>query len=312
MSRPSGHLLGLAMHSALVDRLSARMSTRLREAGIDHILLKGPSLAELLYPPSEIRTYGDCDLLVPPERWEDAIAVLRSNGFSDAMAEIAHPRMESFSSHPWESPDGDIDLHATLDGLNADMSDVWSVLCKDTEIMSIGGRDVPILSQTGRLLHVALHARSLQAQAIRDLELALERFGDADWAESAKLARQLDGVAAFSAGLRVRDDGRVLAYRLGIASVISIDTELQEGGVPLAAGLHELSEAQGGRTKLKLAAREVVPTPGFMRFWAPRLTRRGRAGLAVAYVWRPFWLIRRLPAAVRELRRARRKASDRG
>ena len=303
--------MGLAMHSELVDRLTARMSGELSARGIGHILLKGPSLARWLYPPDEIRTYGDSDLLVQAAQWDATTAVLRENGFQDAMAAMAHPRMESLSSHPWESPDGDVDLHATLDGLTASPPEVWAALSTGTETMSIGGREVTVLSPTARLMHVALHARSLQSQALRDLELALERFGDSDWAEAAGLAERLGGTAAFAAGLRARESGLALAERLDVAGVSSVETELQEGGVPLAAGLHALAQAKGVRRRLAVAGREIVPTPEFIRFWSPRLARRGAAGMALAYAWRPLWLVSKLPAAIRELRRARQDANRR-
>jgi hypothetical protein len=52
---------------------------------------------------------------------------------------------------------------------------------------------------------------------------------------------------------------------------------------------------------------KTFPPPAFMRAWSP-LARRGALGLALAYAWRPVWLVVHSGAAVRAWRRARRSA----
>ena len=43
----------------------------------------------------------------------------------------------------------------------------------------------------------------------------------------------------------------------------------------------------------------------YMRWWSP-MARRGRLGLSIAYLWRPFWACAQAARAVPALRRARR------
>jgi hypothetical protein len=45
----------------------------------------------------------------------------------------------------------------------------------------------------------------------------------------------------------------------------------------------------------------------FIRAWSP-LARRGRVGLAVAYAYRPLWVLWRVGPAVWALARARKQA----
>jgi hypothetical protein len=56
--------------------------------------------------------------------------------------------------------------------------------------------------------------------------------------------------------------------------------------------------------KLRFVARHLVPPAGYMRVWLP-IARRNRAGLALAYLYRPLWLAKGLVPALLARRRAR-------
>ena len=302
----------VAMYCRLVDRLAVEVSASFDSAGVDHVLLKGPAIAQWLYDEEEVRSYGDADFLVQRADWERAVAVLRAEGFDDALAAMAHPRMESFHSHPWSAQGrGEVDLHATLEGLQAPMEVVWQALAADRDTLRLQYGEVETLNEPGRLLHVALHASQHQdGKAVVDLERALTRVDGDRWREAALLAERVDGMAAFLSGLRISDAGGEMIRRLGLQEVHSVETLLRADQVPLAEGLNELATARGLRAKLGLLVGELAPSPAFMRWWSP-LARRGRLGLALAYAWRPIYLALRLPAAVRALVRARRAAARR-
>jgi hypothetical protein len=288
------------------------LSAALTEYKVEHRLLKGPSIAHWLYGPDEHRPYTDIDVLISRHDWERALKLLRHNGFRDALETMAHPRMQSLTSHPWVlDGKGEVDLHATLKGLDADPDTVWEAFSENAEVLQLRGMEIKMLPEAGRLLHIALHAAQHTAvQTTEDLKRALERVDEARWREAVALAERVGGVAALATGLSTSPEGHALAERLGIHEVRSVDTLLRTGAVPLSEGLHELSRAKGWRAKGRLLLHELAPTPDFMRWWSP-LARRGRLGLLVAYLWRPVWMLRRLPAGIRALRRAEREADPR-
>jgi hypothetical protein len=297
-----------AIYAELVDRVAVRTSQMLRQAGIDHLLVKGPAIARWLYRPDEVRSYGDADFLIRAQDWDRTVELLRSQGFEDAMASMAHPRMESFASHPWTSQNGDVDLHATFKGLTADTETVWAVLAEERETLQLADGTVEVPGPAARLMHIALHAaQHLGGKAITDLELAVARMDDALWLRAVDLAERTGGSAAFLSGLRSVAAGRELAERLELPDVRSVHSLLHAQAIPLAEALHQLSTVSGSRAKLALVAREIVPTAEFMRWWSP-IAHRGRLGLAAAYLWRPVYLASRLPRAAIALWRARRRA----
>jgi hypothetical protein len=296
------------LRNVLVDRVTAEVSGALDAAGIRSIVLKGPAIAAWLYEPDVVRGYGDSDLLVAHREWDRAIETLVALGFVGEKDVLGHPRMESLTSHPWRRGDDHVDLHATIEGLGAEPEAVWSALSRRTERQVIGGRELEVLGPVARTLHVALHAAQHQdGKPLLDLRRAHERLPESTWAQAAGLARELDGLPAFAAGLRHIDDGGALLGRLGLDDVRTADTTLRELGVPLAEGLHALSAVRGARRKLGVLRREVLPGREFMRWWSP-LARRGRRGMLAAYLWRVLWLARHAPAAARAVRRARRDA----
>jgi hypothetical protein len=75
----------------------------------------------------------------------------------------------------------------------------------------------------------------------------------------------------------------------------------------MAVGLLRLARTPGFKGKAALVWNEAFPSKAFLRTWSP-LARRGRIGLALAYVWRPVWMILRLGPALAAIMRARRAA----
>ena len=294
------------MQALLIDRVTAEVHGALAAAGIPSIVLKGPAIGNWLYHRNEVRGYGDSDLLVPHDLWHDAGKVLAERGFRNFYENMAHPRMESYASDPWFRGDQDVDLHSTIYGIEAPPEAVWAVLSEDIATMEIGGEDLPVLGEPARALHVALHAAQHQdGKAVHDLEKAVARLPDEIWRLAADVAIRLEALPAFAAGLRITADGEALARRMGIEHVRSTHTDLRAGQVPLAESLNELLETPGVAAKFRVGVAEVFPKPRFMRWWMP-LANRGHAGMAVAYLWRPIYILMRLPAAIRAVYRARR------
>ncbi|MCU1459182.1 MAG: uncharacterized protein JWL73_3274 [Actinomycetia bacterium] len=67
-------------HHLLTWDVLRQVTTLLDDAGIDHVALKGPVLAETAYPRPDLRQYGDLDVLVRPTQFEAALHVLEAAG----------------------------------------------------------------------------------------------------------------------------------------------------------------------------------------------------------------------------------------
>lgn len=290
--------------SLLVDRMTAELTGALSRQGVETILLKGASFATWLYGDGAIRPYGDCDLLIAPDKLGVAQQVLRDLGFRDYSAPLRHPRLDS---HAWRRDPDWVDLHSTLIGMRADPRQVWEILSQRTETQRIGGAEVRVLDPVARTLHVALHAAQHgrdEQKPLDDLARAVALLPAELWANAAQLAARLGATQAFATGLRLLAPGEVLASRLGLEGAGSVESALLIDPVPLALGFEHLSTVPGLRAKGLVILRELAPTRTFMRWWSP-LARRSPAGLALAYCWRPLWLATRAIPGFRAWRRAR-------
>jgi hypothetical protein len=314
--RPSSSVpavfLAAGLRALLMDRVIAEVHRALADGGIPAIVLKGPAIANWIYGPDEVRGYGDGDLLIPHGEWEHTGRVLQSIGFQNFLGDMAHPRMESFASDPWFREGEDIDLHSTIYGLRAPHEAIWEVLAEGAASMDIGGASLPVLGEPARAMHVSLHAAQHQdGKAVHDLRKAIAQLPEELWWRAAEVAARLDGLPAFAAGLRLDPAGVALVDRMGLARVRSTHTDLRAGQVPLAESLNELVDTPGTIAKLRFARAEVFPRAAFMRWWLP-LARRGRLGIAVAYVWRPVYILIRAPGAIRAVWLARHRAREGG
>ena len=305
--------LGLGSRSALVsniviDRLTAEVTGALTDAGIEHLLMKGPVIARWLYP-DVVRPYWDSDILVARRDWEQSVAVLQDLGFS-AYRGFGHPGLESTTSAAFIRGAGheNVDLHRTLEGLTADPDEVWRILTADATRDFIGGREVGIPARAVVLMHIALHAahHGRQPKVVEDVRRALLHADEDLWRQAADRAMALGGLAAFSSGLRLLPEGAALAERLGIRDVRSVTFDLRVRGTPTAEALHHLLDPERpARERCAFLLRELFPSPEFIRWWTP-LARRSRRGLIAGYAWRWAWLGANVPRGLMAVRRARR------
>jgi hypothetical protein len=308
VSRLSAPLVEVAARNMMVDRITAETVRLFTEAGIECMLIKGPVIEDALYGDT-VRPYRDCDLLVARSNWERAIAVLVGQGFQDRLGPMAHPRMESFAGTAFARGVDNVDLHCTLAGLDASPEKVWRLFWASARRREVGGQVVAVPDRSAMLLHLALHVAHHPGQdrPLEDLRRGIQQGSLDDWRQAADLAQKLSGLAAFATGLRSLAEGSGLARTLGIEHVRSVQFELRIAGVPTAEGLNQLLAPDLTlRERTMMVFTELFPNPRFMRWWSS-LARRSRVGLIMSYPLRWGWLAIKLPVALREILRARRR-----
>jgi Uncharacterised nucleotidyltransferase len=295
-----------------VDLATAEVFAALADAGIEAMLLRGPVVARRFYGDAP-RDYVDVDVLVPPAARARTRAVLQRLGYRPLASDDEVAGHRPLHAREWVRADGvSVDLHRTVSGARAPDERVWSELAARAERASIAGTVCAVPRAAASALVVALHAAHngpRGAKPLADLERALAVADDVTWREAAALAERIDATAALAAGLQLVAGGAELVGRLELPEAQPIETRLRSAGAPpLALGIEWLAHTRGVRAKAALVASVVVPRPGALRTWRA-LARRGRWGLAFAYVSQPFWLARHAVPSLRALRRARREVA---
>jgi hypothetical protein len=295
------------------DALTVEVTRALAAGGVRSILLKGTSLRGWLYPEDTARRSSDVDLLVDPGLFGRAEEIVAGLGFEPRV-----PWRDDRTARHWARASSlfELDLHNSVVGVGVSRDAAWAVLAAHTSALTVDGGSLEVLAPDARALMLALHAakhQHVQALPLRDLERGLATLPGALWEEACQLARALDAVPAFASGLRLVPEGAVVADRLALPYRTTPEVALFESRVPGSVVLNRLVEIPGVRGKLRYAFTRSFPSPEAMRGLDPR-ARRGRAGLASAYLRRTGWLaVHAVPtlAAVAAARRKARETDDR-
>jgi Uncharacterised nucleotidyltransferase len=305
-------LLQASVELAL-EGVTARTTAALRDASVRSIVLKGPALAAWLYS-GEPRAYSDVDLLIRRHDRDAAESVLEELGFVRVAIDVL-PHDRPHHARTWIARGGAaVDLHHTLVGVGASSDIVWGVLTAQTDWMQIGDRQIEVLSLPGRALVVALHAAQHGTDAegpLEDLARVLDLLSLEEWRIVSQMAEKLEALSALSAGLRLLPRGSSLATQLALPETTSVETVLRSASAPtMSLGFDWLSKTHGFRRRTTFVTRKIFPHRAFMCAWTP-LARRGRLGLAAAYLWRVTSLTARAAPAYIAWRKAQRAARRR-
>jgi Uncharacterised nucleotidyltransferase len=296
-----------------LDVAAAEAFACFERAGVRALLLKGRSISGWLYGEGDDRPQIDCDLLVAPSDLVSAERILLSLGYRRYWDDRRMPSWWREHAGEWLR-DRDrvvLDVHRALPGIGVAHEAAWTVLSRDPATLIIATRNVPVLGFPARTLHIVLHAAHHGAGSlfpIEDLGRALRAADSGVWRAAAELARELDALDAFTAGLQLHPDGLALARSLGLPSRVSTQAALRASAPPpLALGFEQVAQARGIRARIVILARKLVPPADFMRHWDPRAAR-SRSALIKAYLRRPLWLLRLAPRGLRAWWRARARA----
>jgi len=265
----------------------------------------------MLYALDEERISNDIDLLVDSVELACAEAILPKLGFRFLGVDRLGAARNADRLWMHESTGLLLELHTTIVGIGAAPTSVWETLSAATETMDIDGHPVEILDDVARAFHVAInvaHHGRLDAKTMADLDRALTVISQETWRNAADLARRLDALAAFSAGLRLNPRGALLVRSLGIAAPIDPMVALRaETAPPLAPGIVWFTQLPSAKARAAYLLRVLLPPPGTIRLRSPR-ARRNSFWLVMAYACRPFWIAAHLRPAIRAWRRARQTA----
>ena len=296
-----------------LDAAAAELFTCFQRVGVRALLLKGRSISGWLYDEGDARPQIDCDLLIAPSDLATAEEILVSLRYRRYWDDRRMPLWWREHAGEWLR-DHDrvvLDVHRTLPGLGVDAETSWRVLSRDPATVAVAGREVPVLGLAARALHIALHAAHHgegSVVPIEDLERAIRTADTGVWHSAAELARSLDALDVFTAGLHLRPEGAALAEELGLPPRVSTEAALRASAPPpLALGFQQLASANGTRARIAILVHKLVPPAEFIRHWDPPAAR-SRTALLKAYLRRPLWLLRRAPRGLRAWWRARTRA----
>jgi hypothetical protein len=212
-------------------------------------------------------------------------------------------------AHTFMRPDGgSIDLHWGISGVTVAPARVWETVNTHTVSLAIGGHPAWVPDDALTALLVVLHAAHHGGQhgsTMTDVEHAITRIGAGEWGRARDLALSLGAGEAFASGLALSPAGRELAQQLGTHASPTLEYRLRSEQTEFRVwALHRLANARG-LSRVRVIAEVLAPPPGAMRRFEP-LARRGRRGLAAAYLLRaPRLLLTAVPALADYLRARR-------
>ena len=150
-----------AMIRALeLERTLFSLAGTFEGAGLDMVVLKGPALAHTLYPNAAWRPFGDLDLLVRTEDWDEACGLLSGSGFHRRYTE-PRPGFSKRFGHTAQHvrDDGlEVDLHRTLVSGPFGLWIEPRVLFEHTDTFRLGGKAFRRLDDSALFLHACVHA----------------------------------------------------------------------------------------------------------------------------------------------------------
>jgi hypothetical protein len=166
--RGGGRLEGASALTAVAGNLERirelhRVVAVMEAAGIPTTAMKGPALAVQAWGDVSARSYGDVDLLVPPERARDTVAALLAAGYVDRRARYGlEPSPAHWHDWSFTAPDGRtlVEIHWSLVAParypGVDSAEVWQAGAR--EEVTLPGGTVWALAPEVQLPYLAIHA----------------------------------------------------------------------------------------------------------------------------------------------------------
>ena len=229
-------------YSLLLAARLVQLVIAFEQAGIPVVSLKGPALSQQLYGDPGRRDSLDIDLLVPVARIEDAVAVLRANGYQleselDWMGVRQLAARRSDLTFRSESGTG-VDLHWAVSPADYPSTIPESRLWSSLTSVPIAGRQVPVLSSECLLVYLCIHGTRhcwTKLRWLSDVSMLLARNPEIDW-------KTVDAIASESRASRALALGLALAHDLLGATLPRHVLERIDDDVALRSFTRELAE----------------------------------------------------------------------
>jgi Uncharacterised nucleotidyltransferase len=170
-------------------------------ARVKAVCLKGPVLAERLYPDPRIRPSADLDVLVARADLDRATNALSAIGYRPAKdSQERFLRRYHYHTMLSRSCPPVIELHFFLSGGFGVMIPAEEFLSRACVYRTSQGTAANILAPEDELLYLSIHAaghRFVRLSWLCDIQLLLHRHPNLDWKTVAARARRLGVLAAF-------------------------------------------------------------------------------------------------------------------
>jgi len=178
------HLLKSLALAGELHRLAALLSQR----SIPFVSFKGPTLALTLYGGLAGREYNDVDVIVPQGRIDEAEDEIESLGYASPQGDRAFRRAFLASQRQYafvRADDGAaIDLHWGFSGAHVPFPLAPDEIWPDAPVLSVGGRDVPVLAPPNLALLLAGHGTKenwAMLKWVSDFARMIDRHRGLDW-----------------------------------------------------------------------------------------------------------------------------------
>ena len=259
------------------------------------VLLKGPALAETIYPNIALRPFGDLDLLLPEERLSRAVRSLKALGYHEPFTDVAdglnvlvghHVHLVRTNSGPATT----VELHWSLIGGRHDRrtpSVPWFWEQAEPVQFSSDAASVPqtvlILNPTAHLLYLCAHLMLQHGEAdyllrwFYDIHLLIEKKGACiDWDQVAVRGRE------FGWGLVVGNALQAVRERFQTQIPLGVLDRLSRVGFDRTSQLDvrraeviktRATSVSSPAARLRFLLGSAFPSPAYLRWrYRPRPT----------------------------------------
>lgn len=206
------------IHNTFLVRELGRLVARFEEHDIPMLALKGPVLAQVAYGDLHLRRYTDLDVLIPEERFEEAEAILQSNGYQpfQKVANLTgwRKQMYLYLARQWPFKRGrgvfNLDLHTRVMPPGYSYLSTFDTFWDQSRSVRLGEVTVQAFAPEDQLLILCYHGVKNQWRTLKyvaDVGAVIEAYPDLDWSLALERAQSV-------AGERVLLLGVLLASRM--------------------------------------------------------------------------------------------------